>query len=551
MNKDILLFGDVYAGLEYLQDNSIAVAITSPPYWKQRDYKFEGQIGQEKTPEEYIGRLVVIYNKLRQKLRDDGIFFLNVGDKYLSRYGKSHLLQIPYRLAYHMVRNGWYLEDIIIWYKPNHMPSPVKDRFTNTYEPILVFAKSKENIYKRGRSNVVKIPLQQTPWKHTAVYPENLVREMLNRVELRDGDLILDPFAGTGTTAAVVKNIRNCLYSKKIFSVMIEKGIEFVDIIKERTGIKQVIRVDDIPYKWCPVKEYSLPEEIEANPITKDRHGEVYIAQNNKEFLSVLKGICTKEFKDFHREDALYFFGVKEWSLDSLYYVHAIYKQGYVLRNMIIVSNDNSWYPIFMFAKDSTRVAYKFYLDRVRIKPKTNEKRRWFEEEFIGMKVQDNSDKISKNGRVVKILDKYKDGFPKVVVVQWDGKASIEFVIHPEKDEFLMEGVKFFCPKCNSELLDPYDPIGENICPSCGEKLWVSVDTIPIVQEPQEILEVVRELENNEYSIGQILNIRDFKKKKIVSSSKFSSLERINWGHRLERENLCLESILQKCVFIG
>jgi site-specific DNA-methyltransferase (adenine-specific) len=119
MKSDILIYGDVYAGLEYLQDNSISVAITSPPYWNQRDYKFKGQVGQEKTPEEYIGRLVKIYNKLRQKLRDNGIFFLNVGDKYLNQYGKSHLLQIPYRLAYH--------------YKPNHMPSSVKDRFGNTY----------------------------------------------------------------------------------------------------------------------------------------------------------------------------------------------------------------------------------------------------------------------------------------------------------------------------------------------------------------------------------------------------------------------------------
>ncbi|KAA0007591.1 MAG: site-specific DNA-methyltransferase, partial [Thermoplasmata archaeon] len=65
MRRDVLISGDVYAGLDCLENNSIAVAITSPPYWKQRDYKFEGQIGQEKTPEEYIGRLVKVYRKLR------------------------------------------------------------------------------------------------------------------------------------------------------------------------------------------------------------------------------------------------------------------------------------------------------------------------------------------------------------------------------------------------------------------------------------------------------------------------------------------------------
>lgn len=531
MNRDVILHGDVYACLDYLDDDSITVAITSPPYWKQRDYKFKGQIGQEKTPEEYIGRLVKIYNKLRQKLKGNGIFFLNVGDKYLTQYGKSHLLQIPYRLAYHMIKDGWYLEDIIIWYKPNHMPSSAKDRFTNTYEPVLVLAKSRNNIYQKNKyPKVVEIPLQQTPWKHTAVYPEKLVWEMLERVELKNGDLILDPFAGTGTTAAVVNKIRKSLYAKKIYSIMIEKGDEFVDIIRERTKIKEVIKVKDINYEWESVEEIDLPKDVEPKPILRDKHGEVYIAKDQREFLSALKGITMEEFKKFHREDALYFLGVKNWDLNSLYYAHTIHQYGYVLRNMLVVSNGNNWYPIFMFARDSTRVAYKFYLDRVRLKPKIEEKREWREEEFIGMKVRDISGKKSIEGYIVNVLEKYDDGFPKVVVVQWDGRASIEFVIHPNKDEFLMEDVKFFCPKCRSELIEPYDPIGDNICPSCGQKLWINLETIPIIQEPQEISEIAEELENNEYSIGQILNIKDLERKKNSSSSKFSSLERINWG---------------------
>jgi len=362
------------------------------------------------------------------------------------------------------------------------------------------------------------------------VYPERLVIEMLRRVELKDGDLILDPFAGTGTTAVVVNKIKNNLYSKKLYSIMIEKGNEFVNIIKDRAKIKTVISIEDIGYEWQPVKEADLPEYVDPTPILKDKHGEVYIAQDQKDFLSTLKGVSLEEFKKFHREDALYFFGVKKWDLDSLYYVHAIYMHGYVLRNMLIVSNGNRWYPVFMFARDSTRVAYKFHLDRVRIKTKTKEKREWLEEEFIGMKVRDISGKESIEGFIVKILEKYDDGFPKLVVVQWDGKASIEFVIHPKKDEFLMEGVKFFCPKCHYELKEPYDSIGDNLCPSCGQKLWINLETIPIIQEPQEISEIAKELENNEYTIGQILNIKDFKRKRVSTSSKFSSLERINWG---------------------
>ena len=85
--KDIILHGDVYACLGQLEDNSISLAITSPPYWKQRDYGFEAQIGQEPSHEGYIGRLLTIFNLLRQKIKDNGIFFLNIGDKYLNKYG--------------------------------------------------------------------------------------------------------------------------------------------------------------------------------------------------------------------------------------------------------------------------------------------------------------------------------------------------------------------------------------------------------------------------------------------------------------------------------
>ncbi len=529
MHRDIILHGDTYSCLDYLDDNSIAVVITSPPYWKQRDYKFKGQIGQERTPEEYIGRLLKIYNKLRLKLRKDGIFFLNIGDKYLSKYGKSHLLQIPYRLAYHMVKDGWYLEDIIIWYKPNHMPSSVKDRFTNTYEPILVLAKSKSNIYKNKYPKVVEIPLQQTVWKHTAVYPEKLVLEMLERVKLKDGDLILDPFAGTGTTAVVVNKIRSRFNAKMIFSIMIEKGDEFIEIIKNRTKIKEVIKVKDVSYEWKPVEELNLPNDIEPKPILNDKHGEVYIAKDRMEFLSILKGITTEDFKKYHREDAIYFLGVKNWDLSSLYYAHTIHKYGYVLRNMIIVSDGNNWYPIFMVAQDSTRVEYKFYLDRVRVKPKTEERGKWEEEKFIGMKVKDTLSK-KKEGYIAKVLKKYNDGFPKLVVVQWEGEISIELVIHPREDELLMESVKFFCPKCYAELIEPYDPLGNNICNLCGQKLWINLDTVPIVQEPQEISKITQEIESDEYSIGQTLSVKDIKESKVSSSSKFLSLDRINWG---------------------
>jgi site-specific DNA-methyltransferase (adenine-specific) len=528
--KDVILHGDVYACLDQLEDNSIAVAITSPPYWKQRDYGFEGQIGQENNPEEYIGRLVVVFNKLRQKMRDDGVFFLNVGDKYLNRYGKSHLLQIPYRLAYHMIKDGWYLEDVIIWFKPNHMPSSEKDRFTNTYEPVLVFAKNKNNIYKKSLGNVVKIMLQQTPWKHTAVFPEKLVEEMLSRTNLNNGDIVLDPFAGTGTVAVVVKKIRSGLYPKRIYSIMIEKGETFIDIIKQRAGIDNIKHVNDVYYEWKQVKEEKLPPDIEPKEILTDKHGEVFIANTTDEFISALKGVTTEKFKTFHREDALYFFGVKNWTIYDLYYIHSIFYEGYVLRNMLIVSDEKKWYPVFMFAKDTTRVEYKFYLDRIRIRPKTKENRNWSDKDFIGVKVRDISGEKAKEGKIIKIIERYKNGFPKIVVVRWDGYVSVEFVLPSEEDELIMEGLIFKCPKCESKLEEPYDPADKNICPSCGTLLWSSVETVPKVEEPKEVIEVIKKLKNINYNVGDVIKIEEFEEIKKKTKSKFTELERINWG---------------------
>lgn len=529
MSKDVILNGDVYACLNHLSNNSISVAITSPPYWKQRDYGYEGQIGQEKTPEEYIGRLVVIYNKLREKLTENGLFFLNIGDKYLNRYGKSHLLQIPYRLAYNMVKDGWILIDIIMWYKPNHMPSSVKDRLANTFEPILVFAKNEKNIYKKNKEKVIKIPLQPTPWKHTAAYPERLVEEMLRRSKLENGDLVLDPFAGTGTTAVVVNNIRNSLTPIKINSVMIEKGESFLKIIKERTGIKNVKKIDYIDYKWDEVKESSL-NNLDPVLINNDNRGEVKIFEDTKQFQAALKGVGESLFKSFHRDDALYFFGVKNWSLDDLYYIHKIFDLGYVLRNMIIVSNNFNWYPIFMFASNSTRVAYKFYLDRVRIKPKTNVKREWSKENFLDTKVRDISGKKSKDGRITEILSYYEDKFPKTVAVQWDGHASIEFVLHPEEDEFLMESLSFICPNCKNHLEDSYDPMGDNKCSNCGISLFTEKNNLPIMNEPDDLVNSIKELESGDYIVGQVIDFEEFKEVKKQTSSKFADLDRINWG---------------------
>ena len=176
-----IINSDIYAGLNSIDDNSIDIAITSPPYWAQRNYGFDEQIGNEKTYIEFISRLVFLFNTLKDKLTKNGVFFLNIGDKYLNKYGKTPTGLIPYKLAFFMQQNGWIINDTIIWYKPNHMPSSAKNRFINSYEPVFVFSKSKKNYFtyyikeNPNYQNVIKINLQPTTYKHIAAYPENLV----------------------------------------------------------------------------------------------------------------------------------------------------------------------------------------------------------------------------------------------------------------------------------------------------------------------------------------------------------------------------------------
>ncbi|HXY88470.1 MAG TPA: site-specific DNA-methyltransferase [Candidatus Acidoferrales bacterium] len=134
-----VLNGDVLSIINLLPEKSIDLIITSPPYWQQRDYGIENQIGREATPEEYINKLLTISNKLKRVLKDTGSFFLNIGDKYNSK--KKQLLLIPSRLAFEMQKNEWVLRNQIVWYKPNHMPSPLLDRCSNTWEPVFFFVK--------------------------------------------------------------------------------------------------------------------------------------------------------------------------------------------------------------------------------------------------------------------------------------------------------------------------------------------------------------------------------------------------------------------------
>lgn len=174
MNYDILI-GDVRDQLKTLEDGSVQTVVTSPPYWGLRDYGNDGQIGLEKSPQEYVANMVEVFGEVWRVLADDGTLWLNIGDSYSSVHTGGHksakstvganhdgaqeirqskaqpktyglknkeLVGIPWRLAFALQDAGWYLRQDIIWAKPNPMPESVKDRCTKSHEYIFLLTKS-------------------------------------------------------------------------------------------------------------------------------------------------------------------------------------------------------------------------------------------------------------------------------------------------------------------------------------------------------------------------------------------------------------------------
>ena len=172
-----ILIGDVFDGLRALPDASVQCCVTSPPYWGLRDYGVPGQLGLEPTPEEYAARMVEVFREVRRVLRDDGTLWLVLGDSYAasgnggnppeSQYQKQarnagslipgrkapqglkpkDLVGIPWRVAFALQADGWYLRQDIIWHKPNPMPESVTDRCCKSHEYVFLLAKSERYFY--------------------------------------------------------------------------------------------------------------------------------------------------------------------------------------------------------------------------------------------------------------------------------------------------------------------------------------------------------------------------------------------------------------------
>ena len=165
---DEILVGDVRDRLKEIPTGAVQCVITSPPYWGLRDYGVPGQIGLEETPEEYVQGMIEIFQEIRRVLRDDGTAWLNLGDCYngsgesggkgknTRHKGESikpdrrtgwgglkqkDLVGIPWRVAFALQVDGWFLRQDIIWHKPNTMPESVKDRCTKAHEYIFLLTK--------------------------------------------------------------------------------------------------------------------------------------------------------------------------------------------------------------------------------------------------------------------------------------------------------------------------------------------------------------------------------------------------------------------------
>jgi DNA modification methylase len=176
----VLICGDALEVMRTLADESVQCCVTSPPYWGLRDYGVTGQLGLERTPEEYVAKMVEVFREVWRLLRDDGTFWLNLGDSYATGGGRvgeapgggkqgeawrirglmttpnrmpipglkpKDLVGIPWRAAFALQADGWWLRSDIIWSKPNPMPESVTDRPTKAHEYLFLLAKAERYYY--------------------------------------------------------------------------------------------------------------------------------------------------------------------------------------------------------------------------------------------------------------------------------------------------------------------------------------------------------------------------------------------------------------------
>jgi site-specific DNA-methyltransferase (cytosine-N4-specific) len=263
--------GDALTVLRRLPADCVQCAITSPPYWGMRDYDHPGQIGLEETLSQFLDRLAAVFTEVKRVLKDDGTLWLNVGDGYTSGnrgwrapdkknparamsvrpdtpegLKPKDLLGVPWRLAFRLQEDGWYLRSDVVWHKPNAMPESVKDRPTRAHEYVFMLTKNEQYYYERtaileinGRNkrSVWSVNTQPLSLGHFSTFPPALIRPCV-LVSTRPGDYVLDPFFGSGTVGLVSEETgRNY--------IGIELHQEYVQIAAERLNAieQKVVKV--------------------------------------------------------------------------------------------------------------------------------------------------------------------------------------------------------------------------------------------------------------------------------------------------------------------
>jgi len=300
-----ILTGDCRAVLRIIPDESVHCVVTSPPYWGLRDYGVGGQLGLEPTYQEYVANMVEVFREVRRVLRKDGTLWLNLGDSYAPGAGKvgdrpgggsqgdnwqgattspnrmpqpglkpKDLCGIPWRVAFALQADGWYLRQDIIWNKPSPMPESVTDRCTKAHEYIFLLAKSHRYYYDadaiaepanpehfgrykydftgskpgqddampnsytirlkgardfketRNRRSVWEIATQGFSEAHFATFPPALIEPCIKAGCPKDGT-VLDPFGGAGTSGLVADRLgRN--------AILIELNPEYAEMARRR-----------------------------------------------------------------------------------------------------------------------------------------------------------------------------------------------------------------------------------------------------------------------------------------------------------------------------
>nr|UMO78528.1 Methyltransferase [Pandoravirus belohorizontensis] len=267
--------GDCRERLADYADGSFDCCVTSPPYWGLRDYGVVGQIGAEDSLDAYVEGLTAAFREVRRVLSDAGTLWLNLGDAFTSggrttrapdkkNAGREmayrpptppglkakDLIGLPWRVAFALQADGWYLRSDIIWHKPNCQPESVRDRPTRAHEYVFLLAKSKTYHYDheavreptaggtgmRSRRTVWSINTKPYPDAHFATFPLDLVDVCL-AAGAPPSASVIDPFCGSGTVGVACRRLGYAF-------VGIDLNPEYVALARERIA-SAVVHDDD------------------------------------------------------------------------------------------------------------------------------------------------------------------------------------------------------------------------------------------------------------------------------------------------------------------